>query len=217
MTTPPWPRRGEGFSAPRTPDPARTLGGAFADAGPRPSLASAVQMQRTPDSARLVGGPGFARAPPSRLGYPAPVQGGAPANRGPRNPGPDTPSQADRGSTPLVGMEEATPTYKFETAIQNLFSMAERFCFSHMNIPSSAKDGLLHETIKDRLMKAASRETAHQIAATGATRYFLMAKVVIQWIIKHVCKTSLFAGFDPDADVRIARLKDSIFQGMLKL
>jgi len=115
-------------------------------------------------------------------------------------------------------MEESTANYKFETAIQNLFSMAERYCFVHMNIPSSAKDGQLHGSIKDRLMKAASRETAHQIAATGATRYFLMTKVVIQWIIQHIFRAPLlFAGFLPDANARIAHFRDLIYKGMCKL
>jgi hypothetical protein len=174
-------------------------------------------MHRVPEPARLVGGPGSARAPPSRLAYSAPEQGRPPVNTGPRNLGPETPSRADRGSAPFAGMEESTPTYRFETAIENLFSMAERYCFVHMNIPSSAKDSQLHGSIKDRLMNAASRETAHQIAATGPTRYFLMTKVVLQWIIKHIFRARLmFAGFDPDADARIARFKDLIYLGMCK-
>jgi hypothetical protein len=156
--------------------------------------------------------------PATRLGSSASERGRAPVNTGPRNLGPETPSRADRGSTPFAGMEESTPNHKFETAIQNLFSMAERYCLVHMNIPSSAKDAQLQGSIKDRLMNAASRETAHQIAATGATRYFLMTKVFIQWIIKHIFRAPLlFAGFDPDADARIARLKSLIYQGMCKL
>lgn len=114
-------------------------------------------------------------------------------------------------------MEEATPDHRFEITIQKLFSMAERFAYAHMNFPSSAKDSQLPGGIKDRLMSAATRESAHQLASTGATRYFLMTKVVIQWIVKHICKLSLFKGFDSDADRRITGYKDQIYPGMWKL
>ena len=145
------------------------------------------------------------------------VLGGAFAGLGPRNVGPETPSRVGPGIAP-GRMEESTPDYRFERKIQKLFDMAESYCYGHMNFPSTARDALLHPLIKDRLMKAATRESAHQLASTGHTRYFLMTKVVVQWIIKHILReTPPFEGLDLEADRRITNYKRQIYQSMWNL
>ncbi len=141
-----------------------------------------------------------------------------------RNSYPSTPQHFDRNSYPStpqhLGPSPSTPAQRDEAAqeyasmpkFDRLFFMAERYAYAHMNYPSASKDSQLHPNIKERLMKAATRESAHQIGSTGATRYFLMAKVILQWIIKHVFKQTLFSSFDLDADRRITAFRDSIYQ-----
>ena len=124
----------------------------------------------------------------------------------------DSPTSA---TTPEPGM--GIPDHVFTAKFDNLFVMVEKYCVHHLNFPSNAKDQELPQHIKESLMDAATRETASQIAATGHTRFFLMTKVVLQWMIKHIFKQESFAGFDLDADKRIAALKDMIYQGMEKL
>jgi hypothetical protein len=119
-------------------------------------------------------------------------------------------------STALVSMAAAAPDYGFAIKFYRLFEMAQKFAYAHMNFPSSMKDSQLPHDIKERLMSSATRESAHQLGSTGATRYYLMTKVVLQWIIKHVFKQSLFSKYDLEADYRIAALKDNIYQGMLE-
>lgn len=95
-----------------------------------------------------------------------------------------------------------------------LFHLAERYAYSHMNFPSSAKDSLLPPNLKDRLMKAATPQSAHQIGSTGSTRLFLMTKIILQWIVKHIFKSTLFTSFDLEADSRIVAFKDVLYKGM---
>jgi hypothetical protein len=144
------------------------------------------------------------------------MQGGAFAGMAFSNTLPRTPQGAGLGSMALGRTEGAAPDHGFTPKLDKLFNMAERYCYSHLNFPSAAKDSQLHPSIKERLMKAASRESAHQLGSTGSTRYFLMTKVILQWMIKHIFTPSLFMSFDFDADRRIAACKDHIFQGTLK-
>jgi hypothetical protein len=113
----------------------------------------------------------------------------------------------------LVHANDEAADHGFARKLAYLFRMAERYCYSHMNFPSASKDAQLPAHIKERLMKAATRESAHQLGSTGSTRYLLMTKVILQWFAKHVFTQSLFAGFDNEADCRIAACKDQIYQG----
>jgi hypothetical protein len=143
---------------------------------------------------------------------PATMQNGAFAGMNSNNSVSHTPSGVVSHSMALVRMDEAAPDQGFTSKFEKLFHMAERYCYSHMNYPSSMKDSQLPTTIKERLMKASTRESAHQLGSTGGTRFFLMTKIILQWIIKHVFKQSLFTSFDIDADSRIAGFKDKIYQ-----
>ncbi|KAF7512632.1 hypothetical protein GJ744_000893 [Endocarpon pusillum] len=134
------------------------------------------------------------------------------AGLGPHNEGPETPSRVGPGIAP-GRMEESTPDFLFERKIQKFFDMAEAYCYAHMNFPSTAGDALLHPLIKDRLMKAATQESAHQLASTRHTRYLLMTKVVLMWIIRHIwTEIPPFEGFDLEADRRISNYKRQIYQ-----
>lgn len=118
---------------------------------------------------------------------------------------------------PNSGVDDTAPDRGFTRKFSHLFRMTERYCYTHMNFPSAAKDSQLPSNVKERLMKAATRESAHQLGSTGSTRYLLMTKVILQWFIKHVFTQSLFASFDYEADRRIAACKDQIYQGRLVL
>ena len=173
---------------------------------PHPMPAALPRPENMTTPSRNVG-------PAPRTPDPAAMQHGAFAGMGFHSSVPETPSRVGRSSTALLQMNNAGRDYGFGPKVTKLFSMAERYCYSHMNFPSAAKDSQLPLSIKDRLMKAATRDSAHQIGSTGSTRYFLMTKVILQWIVKHVCKQSLFTSFDLEADRRITSYRDNIYQG----
>jgi hypothetical protein len=125
---------------------------------------------------------------------------------------PHTPQYVGPSSTALVPSDQAAQEYGSTPKFEKLFYMAERYAYSHMNFPSASKDSQLHQNTKERLMRASTRDSAHQLGSTGATRYYLMAKVILQWITKHVFKQTLFSTFDPDTDRRITALRDNIYQ-----
>lgn len=143
---------------------------------------------------------------------PATMRGGAFAGMTLDNSIPITPQHIGPNPLAPVRMDEMASDHGFKPKFERLFLMAEKYCYTHMNFPSSAKDSQLPAAIKERLMKAATRESAHQLGSTGTTRYFLMTKIVLQWIVKHVFKQSLFTNFDLDADRRIVAYKDNIYQ-----
>jgi hypothetical protein len=126
------------------------------------------------------------------------------------------PSGADN-SMAIVRLNEPAPDRGFTPKFNKFFDMAQKYCYAHVNFPSAQKDERLPLHVKDRMMRAATTETAYGIAATGATRYFLMTRIVLDWIIKHVFKPAVFTNFDLEADDRIAALKASIYQGESKL
>ncbi|KEF53209.1 uncharacterized protein A1O9_10657 [Exophiala aquamarina CBS 119918] len=100
----------------------------------------------------------------------------------------------------------------FKSAFEKVVNMSQQYAFSHVNIPSTAKDNQMPQAIKDRLLKAASMTTAFQFMSSPYTRFFLVTKIIIQWLIKNVLKHDSFRGLDPEVDNAIDGLRSSIYQ-----
>lgn len=141
----------------------------------------------------------------------AAVQNGAFADM-PNNNTPLPPTPFHLSPRAAFQMGQTIKDYAFTVKIDEIFTKAEKYAWSHMNYPSTSGDSNLTPSIKERLMKAATRETAHSISATGMTRYFLMTKIIIEWIIKHLFTPYLYKSFDLAADLRIFSLRDNIYQ-----
>lgn len=93
-----------------------------------------------------------------------------------------------------------------------VFQMAGRFALSHANVPSTAGDQAMPADIKERLLKAATTTSAFPLMSNTQTRFLLVTKVIMQWLIKHVFKVDSFEGFDPEIDSRIRATKEQIYQ-----
>ncbi len=89
--------------------------------------------------------------------------------------------------------------------------MAEMYAYKHVNAPSTHKDGELPENIKSLLKSAATETSAFRFMATPFTRYMLVDKIIIQYIIRRVLRHDTFAGLDEQADAAIEANRANIF------
>ncbi|OAP56082.1 hypothetical protein AYL99_09261 [Fonsecaea erecta] len=101
-------------------------------------------------------------------------------------------------------------------AVSRMFAhvlhMAEMYAYSHVNTPSTQKDNGMPQEVKDRLMRAASTTSAFQFMQTPYTRYMLVYKIILQFMIKTILKHDCFTGFDPEADRVIEHCKNQMYQ-----
>ncbi|KIY02106.1 uncharacterized protein Z520_02244 [Fonsecaea multimorphosa CBS 102226] len=94
----------------------------------------------------------------------------------------------------------------------HVLHMAQQYAYSHVNTPSTQKDNGMPQEVKDRLMRAASTTSAFQFMQTPYTRYLLVYKIIVQFMIKTILKHDCFAGFDIEADRVIEHCKNQMYQ-----
>lgn len=94
---------------------------------------------------------------------------------------------------------------------KRLFDMAIKFAYDHVNVPSNQWDSKLPQGLKNRLMAAATKTTAARLLSTQNTRFFLVARIILEWIDRFVFKEDSFAGLDPQTDHAIKTTRSKIF------
>lgn len=101
---------------------------------------------------------------------------------------------------------------QFKAAFEKVVNMCQQYAYAHVNTPSTIKDNQMPQAVKDRLLKAASVTTAFQFMSSPYTRFFLVTKIIVQWLMKNVLKHDCFRGLDLEVDNAIDALKASIYQ-----
>ena len=114
-------------------------------------------------------------------------------------------------STALARVTNTAQDISFAAKFEALFTMSERYAFSHINFPSSTKDGMLSSYVKGKLEQVAG-SSAGNLMSNGQTRYHTVARVINQWISKHVLRRTCFSGLDKDIDANIEKHASSIYQ-----
>lgn len=114
-------------------------------------------------------------------------------------------------STTIARVINTTHNLSFATKFEALFTMSERYAFSHINFPSSAKDGMLSSYVKGKLEQVAGK-SAGNLMSNGQTRYHIIARVMNQWVCKHILRRCCFNGLDQDVDKSIEIHANSIYQ-----
>ncbi|EXJ90112.1 hypothetical protein A1O3_03181 [Capronia epimyces CBS 606.96] len=115
-------------------------------------------------------------------------------------------------SMALVPASVTTEWNAVKAQLAKVWGMAEAFSRSHVNIPSTARDNAMPQKLKDTLLNAATRTTAFQFMSTPLYRYFLVTKVIVQWLMNNVLKVDSFAGFDTNTDRVIESCRNQIYQ-----
>ncbi|EXJ95124.1 hypothetical protein A1O1_00243 [Capronia coronata CBS 617.96] len=130
--------------------------------------------------------------------------GSQPRAQQPSNPNPNT-----MAVVPAPAMQEDNPV---KVQFAKVWSMAEAFARSHVNLPSTSRDNAMPQRVKDILLNAATRTTAFQFMSTPVFRYFLVTKMIVQWLLKTILKVDSFAGLDDNVDRVIASCRSQIYQ-----
>ena len=115
-------------------------------------------------------------------------------------------------STALVKVTNTAQDLGFPAKFEKLFIMSERFAYSHINFPSSARDGMLSSYIKGKLEMVAGSKSAGNLMSNSQTRLHIVARIINQWISKHVLRRTCFSGLDRDIDTNIEMHAASIYQ-----
>ncbi|KAL2426310.1 hypothetical protein ABEF95_003151 [Exophiala dermatitidis] len=175
------------------------FGGNPAMVGQYPQQQSYVAQQTTPDSRGQQG----QQIP---MGYQTTPTGGGHSGE-PRRQEQSSVSPATKATT-----SDAPEYAEVQRQFAKVWSMAEAFAVAHVNVPSTAKDNAMPQRLKDVLLNAATRNTAYQFMSTPMTRYFLVTKVILQWIMRFVLKADCFSGFDKNIDSTIESCRSQIYQ-----
>ncbi|KAK5047516.1 hypothetical protein LTR84_006613 [Exophiala bonariae] len=101
---------------------------------------------------------------------------------------------------------------QFKSTFENVVNMTQKYAFAHVNTPSTIKDKEMPQAIKDRLMNASTMTTAFQYMSSPYTRFFLVTKVMIQWILRNILVHDCFRGLDAIVDKAIDDMKNQIYQ-----
>lgn len=133
---------------------------------------------------------------------------------------PQTPSRSDSVvSRPRSAREGVMALYGSSTSKEamvakmfaDLFDHVADWAYRYANTPSTQADSSLPQNLKQRLMNAATKTTAHKIMSSQSTRYLLVAKVIISWIQSNVFKESAFSGLDKNIDETTNETRKKIF------
>jgi hypothetical protein len=183
----------------------------------------APQLQRLPPSmpqhghtnVNQYGSPEPARPFNTNIGHHASPQvpGNPPAGGNLRAPGSQFTQQPASGdnSMALVRVSDISTPEAAKAQFAKVWHMAETYCYSHVYVPSTIGDQALPQDIKDRLLRATAPVPAFPIMADPDTRFLLVNKIVIQWIIKHILKHDSFYGFDRSIDGVIEANRGQIY------
>lgn len=117
-------------------------------------------------------------------------------------------NQPSSAPSPLLGGHVG----QFKTTFENVVNMAQKYAFAHVNTPSTLKDKEMPQAIKDRLMNASTMTTAFQYMSSPLTRYFLVTKVMVDWILRNILVHDCFRGLDAAVDQTIDDMKNQIYQ-----
>jgi hypothetical protein len=112
-------------------------------------------------------------------------------------------------------MIDSTSTVVPETVrrgFADLLHKAEMYAYDHANVPSTHKDKQMPEHVKERIIGAASLTTAFNLMQTPYTRYMLVAKIIIQYLVHTVFRRDTFQGFDREADNMINNCLGQIYK-----
>lgn len=109
-----------------------------------------------------------------------------------------------RAGTPLLTKQSPSltstpvpaPVSLIAKAYQDLLDDTLKFAYHYCNIPSTSYDGKLPQQIKKLLMDAGGMTIASRIMASQKSRYFLVAKVMLQWMSKHIILPEAFKEFN---------------------
>ena len=101
---------------------------------------------------------------------------------------------------------------KMLQSFQDFIDEVHRYAWLHVNVPSTQSDSGMPNHLKQYLLNLATKTTANRIMSNQNTRYFLVSKLIFDFIRTHVFAETSFAGFDRDVDDAVRSARKQIYQ-----
>lgn len=159
----------------------------------------------------------FSPAAPRQFIAPGTVQQGTPNTSSNSsgilvpNPPPTTPARTDSAiSRPRSLKDAMTPHHegtqqgRMASGYQAFFDVVVDFAYKYVNHPSTTRDSQMPQSLKTILLNASTSHTAFGLMSSEQTRYFLVTKIMIQWIQDNLLSGKSFSGLDKEVDETIA-------------
>lgn len=95
----------------------------------------------------------------------------------------------------------------FPTELDQLFKLSETWARNFANVPDTARDRSLPNSIADMFCRYSAPHLAFGLLSSGSTRYFLVAKVINKWMTNEMLKLTLVKGYSAATDNEISQAK----------
>jgi len=120
-------------------------------------------------------------------------------------------SSGNNKADAMIITTDAAKRAKLTQLMQALSDDVLSFTFKHATAPSTHADNNMAADLKTRLLDLATTTTASRIMANQNTRYFLVAKLILVWIVTEVFCESTFFGFDSVIDATVQSMRGNIY------
>ena len=97
-----------------------------------------------------------------------------------------------------------------------VFTMSERYCLAHANVPSTGRDNSMTQAMKDRMMGLATRSSAFGLLSHGSTRYLIVSSLLNTWLQKEVFVYHAFQEYNRDMAERMRNTRKQIYASELQ-
>lgn len=120
-------------------------------------------------------------------------------------------SSTEKNKSALVPFDGGAKEAKMKQSFQGLIDEVFAFAHKHVNTPSTQGDSNMPATLKSHLLHLASKTSANRIMSNQNTRYFLVGKLILDFIINQAFLESSFVGFDGEIDNAIRAARSRIY------
>jgi len=120
-------------------------------------------------------------------------------------------SSTEKNKGALVPFDGGAKEAKMKQSFQGLIDEAFAFAHKHVNTPSTQGDSNMPAALKSHLLHLASKTSANRIMSNQNTRYFLVGKLILDFIINQAFLENSFVGFDGEIDNAIRAARSRIY------
>ncbi|KAI4129178.1 MAG: hypothetical protein LQ347_003883 [Umbilicaria vellea] len=115
--------------------------------------------------------------------------------------------EMDPDMNALVLHDSSDADVDFPTELDQLFKLSETWARNFANVPDSARDRSMPESIVGIFCRYSAPHVAFGLLSSGSTRFFLVAKVINKWMTNEALKLPLVKGYSAATDNEIAQAK----------
>lgn len=123
-----------------------------------------------------------------------------------------TPTQSDfiSSTSSLNIRADDRPEFIWSSELANYFKLTEEWASKYTKVPNQLGDGDLGPGLMTAFSSQAEPEHRQSLLSSGATRYFMIARMLNTWVTGDILKAAAFKPFWPGIDEKAGELKPAI-------